>query len=60
MLIVLMVKKFLMKICCFNTLFGAHQVEDVILSIFKLLKLILNFFEFFQSWKLITYVFHVS
>jgi hypothetical protein len=35
MLIVMMVKKtILMRICRFNTLFGAHQLEDVILFFF--------------------------
>jgi hypothetical protein len=35
MLIVMMVKKtILMRICRFNTLFSAHQLEDVILFFF--------------------------
>jgi hypothetical protein len=34
-----------------------YQVEDVILFIFKLLKLIVFIFRFFQSPKLIKYVF---
>jgi hypothetical protein len=53
MLIVLMVKKILMKICCFNTLFCAHRVENIILFIFKLSKLTVFIFELFQSPKLI-------
>jgi hypothetical protein len=40
-------KTFLCKFCHFNTLFGAHQVEDVILFIFKLSK----FFFFFQTFS---------
>jgi len=45
-----------MKICRFNTLFGAQQVENVILFIFKLSKLIVFIFELFQSLKLIKFV----
>jgi hypothetical protein len=36
MLIIFMVKKILMQICQFNTLFSGHQVEDVILFTSKL------------------------
>jgi hypothetical protein len=39
----------LMKIWHFNTLFSSHQVENVILFIFKLLKLIVYIFGLFQS-----------
>jgi hypothetical protein len=39
-----------------DILFGAHQVEDVILFIFKLSKLIIFIFGFFQSPELIKYV----
>jgi hypothetical protein len=49
-----------MKICCFNILFSAHQVENVILFIFKPSKLIVFIFELFQSLELIKYVFHVA
>jgi hypothetical protein len=49
-------KKFLCKFCCFNTLFGAHHVENVILVIFKLSKFIVFIFGLFQSPKLIKYV----
>jgi len=45
-----------MKICHFNTLFSAHQVEDVILFVFKLSKLIIFIFELFQGLELIKYV----
>jgi hypothetical protein len=40
-------RTFLCKFCYFNTLFGAHQVEDVILVIFKLS----NFFFCFQTFS---------
>jgi hypothetical protein len=46
-----------MQICHFNTLLGAHQVENVIL--FKLLKFIVFIFGLFQSPLLIKYVLHV-
>jgi hypothetical protein len=42
-------KFFLCKFCHFNTLFGAHRVENVILVIFKLSKLIVFIFGLFQS-----------
>jgi hypothetical protein len=45
-----------MKICHFNTLFGAHQVEDVFFFL-KFSKLIVSIFELFQSSELIKYVF---
>jgi hypothetical protein len=45
-----------MQNCHFNTLFDAHQVEDVILFIFKLSKLISFIFGLFQSSQLIKYV----
>jgi hypothetical protein len=45
-----------MQICCVNVLFGAHQVEDVIIFTFKLSKFIVFIFELFQSLKLIKYV----
>jgi len=41
-----------MQICCFNILFGAHQVENVILFVFKLSKFIVFIFELFQSLEL--------
>jgi hypothetical protein len=47
-----------MQICHFNTMFGAHQVEDVILFIFKFSKFIVFIFKLFQSPKLIKYVFN--
>jgi len=37
-------------------LFGSHQVENVILFIFKLLKLIVYVFGLFQSIELINYM----
>ncbi len=46
-----------MQICHFNILFGAHQVENVILFIFKLSKKIIFIFKKFQSWELNKYVF---
>jgi hypothetical protein len=46
-----------MQICCFNILFGAQQVEDVILFICKLSKFIVFIFKIFQSLELIKYVF---
>jgi hypothetical protein len=49
-----------MKICPFKTLFSAHQVEDVILFIFKFSKLIVSIFELFQTPKLTKYVFGVQ
>jgi hypothetical protein len=45
-----------MQICRFNILFGAHQVEDVILFIFKLSNFIILIFKLFQSLELIIYV----
>jgi len=45
-----------MQICCFNILFSAHHVEDVILFIFKLSKFIVSIFKLFQSQELIKYV----
>jgi hypothetical protein len=57
MLIILMVKKILMKTCHYNSLFGDHQVEDVILFIFKFSKLIVFIFGLFQSPELIKYMF---
>jgi hypothetical protein len=45
-----------MKIYCFNTLFGAHQVEDVNLFIFKFSKFTIFIFRLFQSSELIKYV----
>jgi hypothetical protein len=45
-----------MQIFCFNILFGAHQVEDVIIFIFKLSKLIIFIFRLFQSLELIKHV----
>jgi hypothetical protein len=41
-------KFFLCKFCHFNTLFSAHQVEDVILVIFKLSNFTVFIFELFQ------------
>jgi hypothetical protein len=49
---------FLMKIYCFNILFGAHQVEDVNLFIFQLSKFIVFIFRLFQSLELIKYLFY--
>jgi hypothetical protein len=49
-------KNFLCKFCHFNTLFGAHQVEDVILVIFKLSKFIVFFFRLFQFLELLKYL----
>jgi hypothetical protein len=46
-----MVKKILMQIFPFNILFGAHQVEDVILFIFKLSKFI-YLFNFFSKSRI--------
>jgi hypothetical protein len=46
-----------MKICHFNTLFGAHKVENVFL--FKISKLIVFIFRIFQSLELIKYVLKV-
>jgi hypothetical protein len=46
-----------MKICHFNTLLGAHQVQYVILLFFKLSKLVSFIFKLFQSLELIKYVF---
>jgi len=40
----------------FQILFGAHQVEDVIIFTFKLSKFIVFIFGLFQSSKLIKYV----
>jgi hypothetical protein len=53
MLIVMMV---LVKICGFDFLFSAHHVENVIIFIFKLSKLIFLIFGLFQSLELIKYV----
>jgi hypothetical protein len=53
-------KKFLCKFCCFNILFGAHQVEDVILVIFTLSKFIVFVFELFQSPQLIKCVLYAK
>jgi hypothetical protein len=50
-----------MQIRHFNTMFNAHQVEDVILFIFKISKFIVFIFKKFQSSKLImcSIFFHV-
>jgi hypothetical protein len=45
-----------MQICHLNTLFGAHEVENVIIFLFKLSKFIFLIFRLFQSPKLIKYV----
>jgi hypothetical protein len=45
-----------MQFFCFNILFGAHQVEDVILFNFKLSKFIVFIFKKNQSLELIKYV----
>jgi hypothetical protein len=42
-------KNILMQICCLNILFGAHQVENVIIFIFELSKFIIFIFGLFQS-----------
>jgi hypothetical protein len=45
-----------MQICHFNTLFGAHHAENVILFIFKLLKFIVYIVKLLQNLNLIKFV----